>query len=576
MTMGIWIGIILMFMKIWRSHELISYNQCRNTSAQSHNNIYGPVQPVSTSQVKSSFECCETAFSANATNVWYFRLTDGHSKGDCKVWHSNQVPELKTGHCSSAHSNVKCTSSFLSPPSPPSPPAPSPAPSPLPPPESVSLTIDSTEKWNISQYLASMSLVYTWAPDRAYANGTMAAWAKENKLHTARYPAGTASYFNWENPTGQMGNSSLSRNWIDNHCKPAPKEDWMSLKEYLKLCSDAGLRPLIGVNYNCHNYQKCNVPLNESIARAVRQVEFVTQQGFRGAFWYIGNEDSASKPANTQRIVEHVKAMKAVDPTLKALWNDNGISPDGLIQFLNASGKWMDGVEFHGKWPYGGTPKGFPNATLRQFLHEVPLLEHKSGQSWGDKIGRLRKAAVAAGRPDLILANNEYGLGKPNLFLDGNFTRYTRALVVVELALDMYASGYDIAAFWDNGDGGQLSMSEHMLLDSSHDYRMNPMHLGLTMLSRSTAMRMLALHSSSARVHGFAAKHQTTNALEYYLINKFEVSMPVVVRGGVKARTVQSMVDSRDHWGALVTSTVNNASSNVSFTLPPLSFSRIY
>ena len=31
-------------------------------------------------------------------------------------------------------------------------------------------------------------------------------------------------------------------------------------------------RPLIGVNYNCHNYQKCNETKDESIARAVRQV----------------------------------------------------------------------------------------------------------------------------------------------------------------------------------------------------------------------------------------------------------------------------------------------------------------
>lgn len=419
-----------------------------------------------------------------------------------------------------------------------------------------------------------MSLVYAWAPDRAYSNGTMAAWAKSNHLHTARYPAGMASYFNWENPTGQMGNSSLSRSWIENHYKPAPEEDWMSLKEYLSLCSAARLRPLIGVNYNCHNYQKCNVPLNESIARAVRQVKFVVQQGFSGAFWYIGNEDNAGEYANTLRIVQHVKAMKAVDPTLKALWNENGITPDALIKFLNVSGDWMDGVEFHGKWPYGGSPKGFPNATLEQFLHEVPLLEHKSGQSWGDKIAGLRKAAVAAGRSDFILANNEYGLGKPNLFFDGNFTRYTRALVVTELALDMYASGYDIAAFWDNGDGGQLSMSQHMLLDSSNAYRLNPMHLGLTMLAHSTGGRMMSLHSTAPRVHGFAVKSNTSGALEYYVLNKFEVSMPVVVQGGVSARTVQSMVDTPDHWGAMVSGMTNT--SNVSFVLPPLSFSRIF
>ena len=132
-------------------------------------------------------------------------------------------------------------------------------------------------------------------------------------------------------------------------------------------------RPLIGVNYNCHNFQKCNVPLNESIARAVRQVQFAMQRGFRGAFWYVGNEDQAAKLENTLRIAHHVRAMKAVDPTLKAFWNDNDIQPNDLHAFLNATGDLMDGAEFHGKWPYGGTPKGFLLPTLNQFLNEVPL-----------------------------------------------------------------------------------------------------------------------------------------------------------------------------------------------------------
>ena len=45
----------------------------------------------------------------------------------------------------------------------------------------------------MDRYLASMSLVYAWAPDAAYKNGTMAAWARRHRLHTARFPAGMAA-----------------------------------------------------------------------------------------------------------------------------------------------------------------------------------------------------------------------------------------------------------------------------------------------------------------------------------------------------------------------------------------------
>jgi hypothetical protein len=117
----------------------------------------------------------------------------------------------------------------------------------------------------------------------------------------------------------------------------------MSLAEYLKLCKASGMVPLIGVNYNCHNYQHCNETKEQTIPRAVRQVEFVVKEGFPGAFWYtwrstrpaehwsatlslrvrlyrryIGNEDGA--PQHAALIAEHARAMKAVDPTLKAFW----------------------------------------------------------------------------------------------------------------------------------------------------------------------------------------------------------------------------------------------------------------
>ena len=397
-----------------------------------------------------------------------------------------------------------------------------------------------------------------------------------------------------------MGNSSLSNDWIANKRQPRPADEWMSFAEYLTLCKVAQLRPLIGVNYNCHDYQKCNVSLNDSVARAVRQVQFAVQRGFTGAFWYIGNEDGAQKPQNTLRIAEHVRAMKAVDASLKAFWNDNDIQPNDLRAFLNATGTLMDGAEFHGKWPYGGNPKGFQPPTFSQFLNEVPLMEHKSGQSWREKIQGLRAAAVAAGRPEFLLANNEFGLGKPNLFTDPGFTRFTKGLIIVEFALEMYASGYDLAAFWDNGDGatcGTPALGEgHMLLDTAAGYRMNPMHFGLEMLAKSTGLTLFPLSTSNKRIHGFVGRRNTSTAAaaaghaEYYLINKFESAMPVTIDGVVAVDAaaaarmlpsmLESMVDTSDHWGTVTSSsnsiTCTAGANACTFTLPPLSFSRIY
>jgi hypothetical protein len=39
-----------------------------------------------------------------------------------------------------------------------------------------------------------------------------------------------------------MGQSTLAEDWIKQHKKPAPPENWMSFDEYLTLCGAAGLR----------------------------------------------------------------------------------------------------------------------------------------------------------------------------------------------------------------------------------------------------------------------------------------------------------------------------------------------
>ena len=247
----------------------------------------------------------------------------------------------------------------------------------------VSATIGAPLR-TISPYLASMSLVYAWAPDAVYGNATyrnatLRDWALANRLRTARYPAGMASYWNWEDPSGAMGKSTLDPAFDEADREPAYK--WMSLDEYLDLCAATGLRPLVGANYNCHGHWW--VPRNESVARAVRQVQHVVARGFSGALWYVGNEDGSVEHAAAW--AAHARAMRAVDPKMAIFFNDNDLKPAALTKFLAEVGDAVDGAEFHGKWPYGGTPD-LPPASYAEWLEEVPLVERKSGQTWREKL----------------------------------------------------------------------------------------------------------------------------------------------------------------------------------------------
>ena len=553
-------------------------SNCSGSASPNNMTVYGEAPARTIADLPSQAACCAQCSEAQGCLAWYWRPHDakgvvgGH---ECLVFNVSQAGALHTGTCSTWEPPKSCAAALTQPLPGPTPPTP-PSPAPPAPGQAVGVLVSTSTSTSttISPYLSTFSLVYAWAPDAVYANGTthtlptLAAYARANRVATARWPAGQASYFNWENSTGQMGNSTLDPAWVG---PAAPREDWMNLDEYLALCRAAGIaRPLVGVNYNCHG--KLWVSQHDSIARAVRQVRHVLAAGFAGAFYYVGNEDGA--PRYAERIAAHARAMRAADPSCKIFWNDNGVNPASLTKFLAATGDALDGVEFHGKWPYGGTPPGKGAFSWAQYLEEVPLVEHKSGQTWRAKIAGLRAAAAAAGRPELLLANNEYGLGKPAVL--SNFSRFGKGLVVAEFALEMYVGGYDMAAFWDNGDGCAATTglgcdhADQMLMDSGEGYRMNPMALGMGLLARCTGSGMRAVETNCSRVHGFAARNDTTTGsggddltapLRLYLINKLEQDQLVTVSLPASGRAQsayayatpkqESMVDTEDHWGTI-------------------------
>lgn len=61
-------------------------------------------------------------------------------------------------------------------------------------------------------------------------------------------------------------------------------------------------------------------------------------------------------------IVLYVRLRLLVHKSLGGRRNDNDLQPDSLKAFLATAGDVMDGAEFHGKWPYGGSPH-LPPAT---------------------------------------------------------------------------------------------------------------------------------------------------------------------------------------------------------------------
>ena len=352
----------------------------------------------------------------------------------------------------------------------------------------------------------------------------------------------------------------------------------MSLDEYLDFCDRSGIVPLVGVNYRSGClYDR----VQDSIDRAARCVQFVVDRGYPGAYWYIGNEDIHHVGGPTvaaNLFVQHAKAMKEVDPTIKIFWNNNHANPQHVKDYLAIAGAWADGFEFHGKWPFGGEPNSPPPfGSYEEWKTEVPLIDRKangkSGKTWRAKIAELRVAVAEAGYPDLLLVNNEYGWGKSWHY--SGFNKFTMGLLQIDFLQEHFISGYDMACFWAN-----IREADNGLLDSTESYRRNPQTLGWELLADAQGATMIDSNSTHPYVYGFAAKDNGSFLL--YLLNKTESSQPLEIDFiGVQPDAGQtpkadSIVDTNDHWGTITSLTVTCDEANNTYhtTLPAMSYTR--
>ena len=421
-------------------------------------------------------------------------------------------------------------------------------------------------RWEISSLLAGMHQVYVTAPDTLYADGAIATWARRVGIGTSRYPGGSiVKYWDWENPTGSRTGDPWDPAW--NPADNEPPENWMSLDEYLDFVTQSGITPMFGVNSLSgvvHNRTE------EGINRAVRMVEYVKNRGFGGALWYIGNEEAAEHGGivgYAQIFRRYAAAMKAVDPEILIFWNDNGADASRISSFLANDMGTSDGLETHGKWPYGGDPAGFGPGSYEEWLEEFPLRDRKNGnRAWRFAANTYRNAASAAGRPDYLVANNEWGAGQNSNHT--GFTRYTRGLMLTEFAMELFIGNWYSACFWDTVRGPETG-----LLDTGDGNRLNPVGLGLNMLADAQGGQYLRVITDMDAVHGFAALKN--GAVFLYLINKCESSTDVqVTLDGTQypEGRARVMTESQDGYGELGQVYVFGSGSSFSLTLPALSF----
>jgi hypothetical protein len=446
------------------------------------------------------------------------------------------------------------------------------------------LTVDAgTEKWTISPYLVGTHHEYTNDSATIIRASGIIPWGQDAAIGTSRYPGGgTVKVWDWEHPNGAMqidvwDPTGKARKGAG---KTEPPSDFMSLDQFLDYSRGIGLTPFFGVNdYSGVRFNR----VDDSVARAVRMVQYVKSKGFGGALWYIGNEETNLYPgksmdekiaAYARNFALHAKAMKAADPRIRIFWNDNKVGKSDATRmklFLANDEGTADGVETHGKWPSGGD-NGLPPRSLKDWMSEFPLTDHKNNRDWRATPKTLRDQARAAGRPDLLIADLEYGLGGHTDF--PGFNRFTKDLVMTEVLQDHAIGNWFAAAFWTD----VRDHDEDGLIAYKNGNRLNPLHFGMQLIAKVQGGKMLGVSfDHEATTPGFAAKKE--GDLYVFLLNKRAEAQTVTVKvknficsGG----TALVMQDTADHFGELINLTVTQSdASTVSVTLPPMTYTRV-
>ena len=438
-----------------------------------------------------------------------------------------------------------------------------------------SVNIDST-KWEISNYLVGMHSAYSNEPDAFYENDAYGyiAWMNTAEINTMRYPGGSiVKYWDWENPSGISTGDPWNPTWDSSN--QVSESEWLGLDEYLDIVDATGMVPLLGVNINSgYDFDK----EQESIDRAVRMVNYVKNRGHGGAFWYLGNEGGNDGLTNEARLFKnHAMAMKAADPNIKTMFNHNNLTPSYLSDYLAIAGDYIDIAETHGKWPYGGSPNLAPG-TFAEWQIECPLQDRKNGQrEWRNTLQPLKQAAIDAGYPNLLFANNEYGLGKNSNLL--GFNKFSKSMVAIDLLQEHFIGNWFMSCYWssirntDKADGG--------VVDASNNYNFNPMSIGFEMLAKAQGGNMLEMTDDAGHVsvYGFAAEKDDDYLV--YLINKSDTNQNTTINfqstNLIAPEFLQGivLVDTPDHFGNLIPINATNQGSNT-FTcnLPSISYSR--
>ncbi|MDQ8194157.1 hypothetical protein QEH59_06960 [Coraliomargarita sp. SDUM461004] len=346
----------------------------------------------------------------------------------------------------------------------------------------------------------------------------------------------------------------------------------MDFDEYMSICTELGIKPLVVVNMLSHKYS--NGPsLSHLIDTAAAWVQYAKDKNYEVAYWQIGNE--IDHHSNLLSRTEYVTAYHQMVDAMKAI-NPDILTGPGILSDMN----YMRAVT-------DANPNNVDFLSAHQYIWSLDIDTY---EKWRDFTGNMIPAidnAVTVSReynnmPILITETNAYGSAA---LLEGNtVNNFLKALCWFELLMQqVHAENAVYSYYWGTSDpwnyqnGGLSNEESYTLL--KNDATLSMRAEISRFVNEYTLDEMVQSQTSISRLRTYASLNSANDRINLFFLNKDSNRQPidVTVNGMNLPENYSVRSYSADSPHSLVASYTNSAEgvsiSGNSFTMELLPLS---
>jgi len=381
----------------------------------------------------------------------------------------------------------------------------------------------------ISKFLTGSHFVYAFESDALYSDERIADWMRRSKVGVIRWPGGTAvQNYHWDHLNGIAFKED---SWDpDYKATDVASGNYMDLDEYIAFCRRVGAEPMVGINIKSGKKYKREA---EALDEARRLITYCRDKNYGVKFWYIGNECFKGFGARgyARYIDRYGEVLRSVDSNIVVI-GDWKFGPEEKRRFeecveIAATSRQLDVMEIHEKW--GNDWSLTTGHTKADWRAECPLYNGKLG----DYIRKFHQAMKDAGRPQVKLAFNEWGIGNVS---DGDEFDY--ALVAADFLVEIFRNDVEQACYWNLNMGPGKSRVLATTENRSRLLKFNPVAHVFEMYAHALGGELLEVATSEKCVYGFAVRGPG-DELQVYLLNKNE--QPAAVELSIEPGELEGM-----------------------------------